>query len=332
MWRGLLCSAWVLGVLAWGPLALASGDAGVPFVGTPCSVTLDCNADESICLQEIVRTSGSVGWEGGYCSVPCGSGGTACPSGSTCVATRGSTYCLKQCQPDVATACREDYICEPDATAGNVCIPTCVYEADCQSGFTCRICDGRCIPKKTPGVSIGDACTDDAQCGTGQVCLKVNGHPQGICSQPCGTGACSSCPDGSTCQQVGSSKASMCVSTCSRGTCDSKLQCAPFPGGTTGCLPPCRTQADCPAGATCGGNGQCLGGSVPTDAGCSSCGPSESDAGTTPITPAPDAGPGSGGTAGPGCGCQGSSVNAPGFLGALALFFVAARRRRCQRP
>jgi MYXO-CTERM domain-containing protein len=124
----------------------------------------------------------------------------------------------------------------------------------------------------------------------------------------------------------------MCVRSCSANTCASGLQCAPFSDGATGCLPLCRTQADCPAGSTCGSNGQCMGGGSPGGGNCPLCpGNGSPDAGT--VTPTPtDGGTGSGGTAGPGCGCQGSAVNAPGFLGTLALFLVATRRRRCQRP
>ncbi|ATB27136.1 hypothetical protein MEBOL_000574 [Melittangium boletus DSM 14713] len=316
----------VLGVLAWG----ASAGAAIP-VGGACTLPSECGPAPYTCIERIFRPSGSEAWVGGYCSRPCGST-QDCPSGSQCVAALDGAYCLDQCEPALPGQCRASYICDQVSTGGDVCVPTCSAENDCAPDYTCRSCDKRCVPKQLPGVRIGMPCDADAQCGTGESCLWVNGHSQGICSQPCGAeaGACSStCPGGSSCQKVGSDEAFMCVRACEQGTCNPALQCAAFPEGASGCLPPCRTQADCPMGSTCSGAGQCVG-PQPADAGCSSCeGPR--DAGS-PVPPPLNGGTGPGPVPGPGCGCQGSAVNAPGFLGALAVFFVASRRRRCQRP
>lgn len=314
----------LLAMLVWGVLAPARGAAATP-VGAVCAMRSECGSAPSVCLEEYTRRSGSQAWIGGYCSEDCSAEGSVCPTGSLCTQAFDGTWCLRQCQPGTGD-CRQGYTCVPLDPGGNVCFSSCGRDLDCAAGYTCRACDGLCIAQQNPGVLVGDPCAKDSECGTGQLCLKIDGHAQGLCSQPCGTGTCA-CPSGTTCQQVGSSRASMCVRTCSASTCAAELQCAPFPEGATGCLPSCRSGApnDCPTGSTCG-NGQCRAvGSTP-DGGCALCG-DPPDAGT----PAPDAGTGPGGTAGPGCGCQGSAVNAPGFLGALALFLVAARRRRCQR-
>jgi len=301
-------------------------------VGNACSNDPQCNSPWGTCLQPVTLPSSTTAWAGGYCTQQCNTGGLTCPAGSTCVGMERGQACLKNCTPG-GNDCRAGYIClarQENNVNVNVCVSACNSDSDCGNGYACRLCDNTCVPRQKPGASIGDVCNVDTDCGTYQKCFKPNGHPQGICSQACGYGTCS-CPDGSTCQKVGSSGASMCVRTCSQNTCASGQQCAPFSGGATGCLPACRTSVDCPKGSTCNGSGQCVSGTGSEDAGCPLCG--GGDAGTPPIvTPTPDAGTGSDGPSGPGCGCQGTGVNAPGFLGALALFLVASRRRRCQRP
>lgn len=295
-------------------------------VGISCTADNSCGSAYGLCLAPVPLPSSGTAWYQGYCSEECTVGGGECASGSTCAAVDAtSRKCLKNCSPG-GTDCRESYTCAPLAE-GNLCVPSCYGNADCGSGFSCRTCDHVCIESKNPSVVVGDPCTDNAQCGTGQSCLKFNGQVQGVCTQACGIGTCS-CPEGASCQQVGG--ASVCVRGCSAGTCTTGLQCAPFSTGVSGCLPPCSTSADCPSGSTCGSGGQCIGGGSPDGGSCALCGgPGSPDAGTPVPT---DGGTGSGGTSGPGCGCQGSAVSAPGYLGALAVFLVAARRRRCPRP
>jgi MYXO-CTERM domain-containing protein len=299
-------------------------------VGNACTTEPQCNSPWGECLQPVTLPSSTTAWAGGYCTQQCTSAQGPCPAGSKCVGMEIGPKCLKECRLG-GTDCRSGYVClaRPE---GNVCVSACSGDSDCGSGYACRQCDKICVPQQRPGGSIGDTCNADADCGTFQKCLKRTGDTQGqgVCSQTCGHGTCS-CPDGTTCQKVGTSGASMCVRTCSQGTCLSGQQCAPFSATVAGCLPPCRTSVDCPAGSTCGSGGQCVSGTGSPDAGCPLCG--GGDAGTVPpVPPAPDAGTDPGGPAGPGCGCQGSGVNAPGFLGALVLFLVASRRRRCQRP
>ncbi len=298
-------------------------------VGAACASGPQCNSPWGVCLQPVSLPT-TTAWADGYCTQGCDTGGLTCPSGSSCVGMETGKACLKNCSPGTSGTCRPGYVCLARGGGVNVCVSACNGDSDCGNGYACRICDNTCVPQQKPGVTIGEPCDKDAECGTYQKCLHPNGHPQGICSLPCGYNTCS-CPDGSSCQPVGPNGSSMCVRSCFSTTCASGLQCAPFAEGATGCMPPCRTSADCQTGSTCD-TGRCVPSTLPGGS-CPLCpSPGSSDAGTLPVPPTPDAGTGSGGTAGPGCGCQGSAVNAPGFLGALALFLVAARRRRCQRP
>lgn len=327
MGRGVGCRAVLMIVLVWGCLARAEG--GTTPLGGACSLSTDCDDSSNVCLRAHPGPSGAEVWIDGYCTRTCSSD-SPCAAGSTCVQVPDGPYCLKQCEAD--GECRSSYVCDAVSTGGSVCLSACGGDRDCASDFACRLCDGRCIPRQAPGALIGDPCTTDTQCATGQQCLHVNGHPQGLCSQPCGGSGCfSECPNGSTCQSVGLDRsASVCVRTCFGDSCGPQLQCAPFAQGASGCLPPCRTQADCPDSSTCN-QGLCQTGS-PVDAGCLLCGGEgdPKDGGSTPLPPPSPTGPT--GSAGVSCGCEGSAVTAPGFLGALAVLFVAARRRRCPRP
>jgi uncharacterized protein (TIGR03382 family) len=306
-------------------------------VGSTCQQDdPDCGSAWGLCLQPATLPSGQTAWTGGYCSEDCTARVDICPTGSMCAVAGSARLCFKTCDPN-ATSCRPGYVCSP-RPEGNLCIPACYSDADCGSGYTCRLCDRACLPLKQPGRTVGDPCTQDAECGTGQVCLHVNGNPQGVCSQACGGQNTCSCPENSTCQLVGG--AQMCVRTCSAGTCGASLSCMPFPLANppaSGCLPPCRVQGDCPSGTVCGVDSQCRDPYAQPDAGsCPLC-PQDggSDGGTLPPDgggTVSDGGTGGGSGGGVGCGCQGMPSMAPGVLGGLMLLLVAGRRRRWQRP
>jgi hypothetical protein len=307
-------------------------------VGSSCEKSdPDCGSPWGLCLAPALLPSGQTAWTGGYCSEDCTRQVNVCPSGSLCAAAGTSRLCFKTCDPN-ATSCRPGYVCSP-RPEGNVCVPACYSDADCGSGYACRLCDRACLPRQQPGRTMGDLCTQDSECGTGQVCLHVNGHPQGVCSQACGGQNTCSCPEGSTCQGVGPMGARMCVKTCTAGTCANGLACAPFPLANppaSGCLPPCRVQGDCPSGTVCGVDSQCRDPYAQPDGG--SCPLCPVDGGTDGGGGRPDGGAvsdgGTGGNSGGGvgCGCQGMPSVAPGVLGGLMLLLVAGRRRRWQRP
>ncbi|HSP78456.1 MAG TPA: adhesin [Myxococcaceae bacterium] len=301
----------------------------VTLTGKACDDAAQCGSVRAFCQLPSALPSGGTAWVGGYCSETCTEGGGECGSSAICAPVGSGLRCLQKCRSGTGD-CRSGYACSP-LPEGNACVPACYTESDCPTDYACRPCDRVCVRKQKVGVAIGEACNVDADCGTSQVCLHPNGHPQGICAQPCETAACS-CPSGSSCQYMGTTGASMCIRSCTAGTCGTGMQCAPFPDGSSGCLPTCRTGADCPYGSSCGSNGQCVSATSPPDAGtCSLCGDGGTgspDAGVGK----PDAGPGGSGSSGPGCGCQGSAASASGFLGTLVLLLVAGRRRRCQRP
>ncbi len=302
-------------------------------VGSTCEQDdPDCGSAWGMCLQPTALPSGQTAWTGGYCSEDCTTRVDVCPSGSLCGVAGSSRLCFKTCDPN-ATSCRPGYVCSP-RPEGNLCVPACYSDADCGSGFACRLCDRACLPRQQPGRTIGDLCTQDTECGTGQVCLRIN--DQGVCSQACGgQNTCSACPDSSTCQSVGPTGARMCVRTCTPGTCGASLHCAPFPVANppaSGCLPPCRVSGDCPSGSVCGVDSQCRDPYAQPDGGsCPLC-PSDGGTGQPDGGAVSDGGTGGNSGGGVGCGCQGMPSVAPGVLGGLMLLLVAGRRRRWQRP
>ncbi|MBN1209619.1 MAG: adhesin [Myxococcaceae bacterium] len=322
---------------------LAVPDTYVTQVGKACNpsepnVLQVCGSGFAVCQGPIPgMPSGATNWPDGYCQETCLAGEPAysktCPAGSICANTArdpqdpqdpdpnkdvlANDRCLKSCNPG-GNDCRPGYSCAPLAE-GNACVPSCYSNADCGQGFSCRLCDRVCLPSTPSGRSVGDPCTNTAQCGTGQACLFFNNAAQGVCTQGCGTGGCD-CPSGTACKTVG--QATVCMKDCAQGTCAFPLQCNPV-GETFSCVPACSTNADCQAGFQCTVNG-CVDPSQVPDGGCTLCG----DAGTPPPPP-PDGGPGGGGgNGGPeGCGCSGAPASALAFFGALALLLIAGGRR-----
>lgn len=309
---------------------LAVPNQAVTQVGKECGTNAQCGSAVAICKTPEQLPSGGTAWVDGYCQQGCNAGSSAstCPAGSVCVNTSAGTddSCLKRCRPGTGD-CRAGYTCSPLAE-GDACVPNCYNDLDCNGGttatnFICRTCDHVCIENKQTGRSVGDGCQRSEECGPGQICLFINNHPEGVCSQPCSTAACG-CPGGSTCKQVGPDL--MCMRDCAAGTCASPAQCNPV-GSSYSCTARCRTRNDCPTGFECYPEG-CIDPTKVPDAGCTLCG---TDAGTNPPPPPPtDGGPG-GGDGGPGgCGC-GQAPTSAMLLSALALLLVAGGRRSWHR-
>jgi uncharacterized protein (TIGR03382 family) len=292
-------------------------------VGKPCNMDSECGGPNSICQTPSALPSTGTAWVDGYCSENCvaGSSAVTCPSGSVCVELGTPDRCFKQCRPGSGD-CRAGYTCAPLAE-GNVCIPNCYTDEDCNTGggpvgYTCRTCDRVCIENKQTGLSVGSPCTTSEQCGAGQFCFFIGTQTQGVCTQTCNTAACG-CPLGSTCKPVGEDR--VCMKDCAAGTCAAPLQCNPV-GQTYSCTAACRTSADCPTGFECYG-GTCQDPNNRPDAGCTLC----SDGGTPPPPPPPTDGGTGGGSAGPGgCGCSGAPASALVIFGLLALLFGGRRR------
>jgi MYXO-CTERM domain-containing protein len=304
-----------------GMVCLATPNEAVTQVGKPCALNGDCKSPVGICQPPEALPSGQTAWEGGYCQQNCTPGATGtCPGGSVCVDFSTAKRCLKTCRIG-AGDCREGYTCAPRAE-GNVCVPNCYTDQDCNSGggtaFICRVCDRVCIANTGPGLSVGSPCNLTSQCGPGQVCLFVNNKPEGVCAQPCSTSACA-CPGGTTCRNVGDQR--MCMRDCSTGTCPQGLGCNPVGNGYA-CTAPCTSTLDCPSGLFCGG-GECVEPLKPPDAGCTLC----NDGGNPPPPPPPPTDGGTGGDDEPtGCGCSSSSASALFLFGVIALLLVGGRR------
>jgi len=290
-----------------------------PNIGAPCEWNGDCTSGKAVCIlaNNPQLPSGASNWRGGYCSQDCGAGGSACPSGSSCIDTHEGKLCLDNCSVD-NNDCRFGYSCaRPDPSKSAVCVPACGADIDCVAGHVCRPCDGLCVARQDPSAQVGDSCNSNSECGTGGVCLRFTNSEAGICSQACGS-ACSVCPSGSACHPVGQNGEQYCLKTCSVGTCPEGLQCGQLETGT-GCMPTCASDDECPVGNQCIA-GQCLDPNVEE---CTICG---SNGG---IVRLPDGGYGTvGDLPNGGCGCRGSGPEALLWVAGLILFPVLRRRRR----
>jgi hypothetical protein len=307
---------------------LAVPGEAVTQVGKECTKDADCGSPRSVCQLPTTLPSGGTAWFGGYCQENCvaGASTSVCPAGSTCVELGAQDRCLKPCRPGTGD-CRDGYTCSPLAE-GNICVPNCYSNDDCNGGsassaFSCRVCDRVCIDTKPSGLSVGDPCTSNDQCGTNQYCLSIERQAQGICTQSCNSATCS-CPTGSSCKSVGPDH--VCMKDCAAGTCATPLVCNPV-GDTYSCTAACRFQKDCPTGYECF-NGACYDPDARPDGGCALC----SDGGPPPPPPPPptDGGTG-GGTTPTACGCGEAPASGMVLFGVLALV-LAGRRRSWQRP
>jgi hypothetical protein len=310
---------------------LAVPNQSVTQVGKPCSTQPDCGSAVGVCQTPVTLPSQGTAWVDGYCYQACNNESTAsvCPAGSLCINTSdtpgNNDRCFKRCRPGTGD-CRPGYTCAP-LPEGDVCVPNCYNDLDCNGGttatnFACRTCDRVCIDNRPSGRTVGDPCTSSNECGAGMFCFFINNHPQGVCTQTCNTAACG-CPAGTSCKQVGGDR--VCMKDCATGTCSTPLQCNPV-GETYSCTGACRTNQDCQRGFECFANG-CRDPQQTPDAGCTLC----NDGGPPPPPPPPpDAGSGGGG-GGPGCGCGGAPASAMAAFGALALLLLSGGRRSWRR-
>lgn len=105
----------------------------------------------------------------------------------------------------------QPFLSEPPAPAGptltpeNLCRDTCEQDSDCPSGLTCDGMDGspkRCLLPALQQGDYGAPCSDDASCGSGGLCARL--EPEGDeacrCFVPCDSappsnaGGCASAP------------------------------------------------------------------------------------------------------------------------------------------
>jgi uncharacterized protein (TIGR03382 family) len=293
-------------------------------VGRACSTPGECGSSFGLCRLPETGGSGQTLWQGGYCTQACEVGQQPCPPGSLCAQTDEGARCLQNCRVGLAD-CRPGYACAQvgsDLTSG-VCVPRCYADQDCANPaqFACRTCDGLCVPRQNSTGQIGDLCSTDSTCGPGQVCRATSSTSNvKQCTQQCARG-CGSCTTGSTCTP-GRDGDLFCLRDCSGpGTCPVGLRCADTAVGKA-CQPMCTSDPECPVGQYCF-MGECY--SPEEDAGCGTlC--ARPDAGRPIVVTPRDAGTGSGGFGGCGCGAVDPTSTA-------AVLAVAAlwRRRACRR-
>lgn len=90
---------------------------GAGAVGDSCAGMWECGGGQWGWCQLPLN-----GWNGGYCTIFCGAGQDACPSGAACFADAASSYCLDNCQN--VNQCRSGYQCtDPGGVGRNVCNP-----------------------------------------------------------------------------------------------------------------------------------------------------------------------------------------------------------------
>jgi len=93
----------------------------------------------------------------------------------------------------------------PTLAVEHLCREACTRDADCPSGLTCDFAggaSGRCLLPALQGGDYGAPCLQDAACGAGGLCARLEPEGEGACRcfTPCGstpppdTGGCASVP------------------------------------------------------------------------------------------------------------------------------------------
>lgn len=190
--------------------------------GEACQVDSDCIG--GTCLQHPE-------WPGGYCT------------------TAGCAR-FTDCAREDASGEEFDNRCLTRQNAPNLCVRICSGASDCRTGYECRpIGQGNAYcapaPDTTPEPtepappgdgSIGDACTDDTDCGD-LSCATGFQYPGGYCTVT-GCTDDTDCGTGAFCQSFFGFAAS-CVATCSRDSdCRDGYSCSSIPGSGNpdGCI------------------------------------------------------------------------------------------------
>jgi hypothetical protein len=134
---------------------------------------------------------------------------------------------------------------------------------------------------------IGEACSEDGECGSGHCqsgvcCLQACGECES-CAEPGRIGTCTTVADGTSCATAACVSGKALTATCQAGVCTSKSDsCGSYACGSGACKTSCSVQADCAsdtycasgkcasklkAGTTCASPGDCESGFCPTAAG-----------------------------------------------------------------
>ncbi len=219
-------------------------DLGAGRVGSACDFDTDCDQASGITCWS--QTEPPFLW-GGYCTVE--NCTPTCPAGSVCINFAGATPlmgCMASCFTD--TDCRPDAYCFEIPNAGiRICRPDCrddLFDCAPRDGTTyCSPTTGQCdpTPMQNPMGQIGDPCSDNRDCGAGQVCLGdfawgLNG---GLCTRICsGLPEATTCGPNESCHQFGG--IGMCFLDC-----DSMMMCNNRPMAQCGRLDAMWTSPAC---------------------------------------------------------------------------------------
>ncbi len=243
--------------------------------GAACTNNTDCAPIGSTGICKQTTRPGGATYEGGYCTKICGSTGTMCGTGSTCIQATGlgelDRICAQNCTVGSTTECRQPgYACYdigggtgicwisplPEFDAGmpapdNLIGSECATDTDCQAmgAFTQGLCftpvDENMNPSGWPAGYCTANCTDNQNlCGTTGICLGVDQQGNALCFDRCAAGGMgqSDCRADYVCEQF------------VRNLAD---------GGTEAsvdgyCSPDCRAPGvGCGTGQTCNQQGYC---------------------------------------------------------------------------
>jgi len=209
-----------------GPDAPMMTDAGPSgrTTGGPCTRPADCAPTPVAGAPECFP--GAFGWPGGYCTNEgCNPSLDNCPGDGVCeLGMDGGSVCLDACDPG-APDCRPGYTCfDASVVLGGAsrhyCLPLCTDDGDCGPG---EVCDNMGTePSRlcyTAGAGLGDACSDSTDCGRSGLCLAEDpfGFPGGYCSSSCNpmlTGECG----GGVCVETDAPDQGLCLLGCTMPT------------------------------------------------------------------------------------------------------------------
>ena len=217
-------------VLCFGLLPSAcpdSPDGGIPF-GEPCDTNNQCAT--GFCMHWVAERAG-------FCSSSCTLSG-GCPHGFTCTPVTSSQWtCLPTCRANQFRP-GDGFACASGRTMRCELVSMHEYcaECGCPDGY---FCDTQEPSTCRPLVRVGNSCSSDAQCVSGN-CGTVDGHQ--VCLVPIGSHCtdqnCEVClGDGAFCSEQCSVSCLGNNLVCGAWSSDSRYACVPYCASANGSCP-----------------------------------------------------------------------------------------------